>query len=199
MRLKNKMSLQKSIGNSGQYAEIIIDYEKKNMQLLDVETRKELPDVYKFDFIPSPMSIFLMSIAFFISCYAFRSIIVTGSILLVIYLLSVVISRFKKKLQLHKFFQWLNNDLFSRKKYIVVEANDIKDEIYQLPYEFKNTKLDYELYGDCAEQIKQIHIKPKPWNYKNRMNKVEQQIEDWDAFFIFKKHPTSGRIIITWI
>ncbi len=187
-------------GDSNDLAEFIIDYKnhkKPKVKILDPETRFKIKDK-DLNFKP-PILVGLIFVAITISFVITNEIrlnviLFVYLLFLMFYLLQILLTPIKKKLT--KFWQFITNDFFSVKKFMIVK--DINTKEWRLPYGFKNIKFDCNLYGDYAKLIKKVWIKPKDYFWIRRKKK-ERQTEDWEILFSFKKTPRIGRMEILWI
>lgn len=191
-------------GDSRSLAEIIIDYKKKDVKILNPIKRNKIRDtdlnfslspifliicipiLFILIVIPSEFKLFPQSLLHF-GIFVF-------SLLITSYLVAIILTPLRKKF--HQFEQFLFNDYFMKKKLVI--TTNIKGKIWQLPYKFNNLKLEYKLFGDFAKYISKVHIKPKDYFIK-QFKKVEKQTEEWDCFFYFSKHPKNGKMEIEFI
>ena len=190
--------IKECVGDGNDLAEIIIDYEKKDVQILDAESRFKIKNRH-LNFFPSAFNVFsfvvlspFIALALFMNLYNISLFL--GEMLITFYLLFVLFTPTTRKL--HQLGQFLFNDFFKVKKYMVVK--NIKSRVWKLPYEFDNIKLDYKLYKDYSKFIKKVHIKPKDY-YSYRLGKPKRQTEEWDAYFYFNCIPKKGYMTIEWI
>jgi hypothetical protein len=193
--------MQKIVGNSLDLAEIVVDFDKKDIKILDSFSKKKIRES-DLNFSMTPLITIVYGYIFltyllWVDEYTISNFIFLLNILLFTYLLLVFKAGISR--QVHYYFQKLDLDIFSTKKYIVVK--NVKGLVYQLPreYEFANNKFDVNAFGDYKKYIKKVHI--KPWEYKTIgiSKKKEQQIYHWDAFIYFKQVPKIGLMEITFI
>lgn len=187
-------------GDSSILAEIVVDYKKKDVQILDPVERNSIQGQdwnYSMSIGDLFLMLFCLTIAgiFFVFEIYILSIIMI-SLLFLGYLIKIAFKPMFKKL--HQIEQFLFNDLLELKKFMTVEAKDIKEKIWKLPYEFENIKCDWALYGDFKTDLEKVHIKPKDY-FLTRFGKKTRQDYDWEVVFHFKKIPKNGRMEITWI
>lgn len=187
-------------GDSSILAEIIVDYEKKDVQILDPVERHSIQG-HDWNFSLSLADLFLMLFCItFSGFFLIFGFVIISLIIIAIWFLIVVIKiafkpMFKK---LHKVEQVLFNDMFELKKFMVIEAEDLKEKVWKLPYEFDNIKCDWDLFGDFKNCLKKVHIKPKDYFFLRFGEKTRQDCE-WEAIFYFSELPKTGRMEITWI
>lgn len=190
-------------GDSGDYAEIIIDYKKKDVKLINPSTGKNFEKNPGFQ-----IGLFFMSFcitAFFIAIVAFFSdeldIVLTTLLIVFVMILSYTsLYALKERFPLpfaalHNYMQKIQNDYQPRKLVIVTELDST---IYKLPHAYSNNKLDYRAYGDFKKYLIKVHIFPKDFYWKTK-DSVEKQNEEWEAWFYFTKIPKKGKLEVEFI
>lgn len=201
------MVVEKIAGTSWDLAEMIVDYKKKTIEVIDGESEKVLCDI-NIDLEITPFFVWL--IIFWAGI--FMIIVYTDSdgstllfwlfifqILITAYLIGVLLTPIRKKI--HKFHQFFSNDLFRNKKFAVFK--NIKTKIWKFPFDnFSNVKLDWFPYGDYGKYLRKVHIRPLDYYYLRGVKKGKKkwrQNEDWEVIFYFDKVPRKGRLEIVWI
>lgn len=184
-----------SSGKNGDYAEIIIDYEKKNVKMINPKDDKPFKDK-RFRLQRNLLVFLILAVIFVLLSYF--NVNYSWWILAGIYFthcgVGIIFPKYYEYVE--KLNQHLSvNRLGGQKKIVIIKR--IKGRIWQLPYPFYNNKLDYKLTGEFARFIKKVHIKPKDY-YVKRNGKIEKQIEEWDAFFYFSRSPKKGKMEIEW-
>jgi hypothetical protein len=184
-------------GKSGNYAEIIIDFEKKKVDLINPQDKSGEFKKNRFSPEINALGLSMDTILLIILIYLFKITIFSPfwtlvGILLINYLMGVIFYP-KYNNWLDKWNQKIFTSYLSFKKAVIVE--NIDGETWKLPYDFKNNLLNYELYGDYKRLITKIHIKPKDY-YIKKLGKLVKQIDDWEAFFYFSENPKIGKMII---
>lgn len=180
-------------GGAGRYAEIIIDYDKKKVDILNPTTRKAFEEkLYK----PRP-SYFILGLIIFLIIQKFynSSFIINHN--LSVYTFCVLICWGlllipKVRTNYDYLIQKLQENQIEKK--IVVLEGDLGKKEYKLPFIFKNEVLDFNCEGDY-NLLEKVHIKPLDY-YKNRNGNLVKQDEEWEAFFSFKEIPKQGKMII---
>lgn len=192
--------MRKYGGNGNKLAEVIVDYKKKDIKILDPHTRKP----FKFTYMPS-LSYFLTSLILtVILSFAFMIFdnytisdnfwFIWAGLSLIIWELCILVPYLADKY--HWFEQRFLWDYTSSKK--VVFVKNIEDKIYKLPYDFCNMKLDYVCTGEFSKYLIKVHVFPKDYFIKNRHG-LRRQVEDWEAWFYFSKIPKKGQLEIEFI
>jgi len=194
------------VGNSSDLAEIIIDYSKKKVKLINPETNKEfekkINSKYKLDFSFTFKFgvLFLFLFSFLFVFFIIGDIVIARFTLLysesmfALYLLFIIFPILSEKL--HHFGQFMTHNFFKVKNVVIVK--NIDKEIYVLPYAFNNLLLNYKLTGDFSKYILKVHIKPKDFFWRRRKKMIRQTYE-WDALFYFSKIPKKGKMEVEWI
>lgn len=188
-------------GTSLDLAEIIIDYDKKDVKIIDAKKGTEIKDL-DLSFDISPIAILFLVIYFpflFILSIMLDStkfFLFLINLPLTFYMIYVLSTPLRKKW--HQIEQKVFNDKLKTKNFMIVKG--INKKIWKLPYDFSNIKFDYNLYRDYAKYIKKVHIRPKDY-YWFRVGKEDRkkQQEEWEAIFYFKKIPVKGKMEIVWI
>lgn len=188
-------------GNSSILAEIIVDYDKKKIEMRDPINRFKLTDK-DWDFSLGLIGITIISnifvfIIFLVLLDAIAVALIFSGLMIFGYVIKVVFPALSIKL--HQLEQYLFNDKFATKKYLLVKELDSK--IWKLPYDFENIKMDWFLYGDFKKYIQKVHIKPKDYKLFRGLDrkKAERQDQDWEAIFYFKEVPKQGKMEVVWI
>lgn len=193
-------------GNSGNYAEVIIDFRKKKVKLTDPQENNCEFKKNRFGFNINSLSLIgtgLLIIAIKIIYNLFNRynpnpislsalLYLWLGLLLINYIIGIIYHP-KYNDWIDKWTQKIFTGYLGDKKVIIIK--EVKENVWKLPYEFKNNQLDYKLYGDYKKFITKIHIKPKDYYIKS-FGKIKKQIEDWEAFFYFSKIPKKGKMII---
>src|SRR3990167_10017797 len=124
-------------GSSNSLAEIIIDYRKKSVKILNPITKKP----FKKEWLPSILYLslsFILSIVYslFYGVTIYTYLLIHSFFVMIwgVTFLFPQISQYS-----HLFQQFLLNDIFTTKKLVIVK--NLKSKIYKLPYTFKNIKL----------------------------------------------------------
>jgi hypothetical protein len=188
-------------GNSSILAEIIVDYDKKKIDMRDPINRFKLTDK-DWDFSLGLIGMigamqFIIFVGFFAILDQIALALILAGVGLFFYIGKVVLV--PVSIKFHQVEQYLFNDRFATKKYLLVKEIDSK--IWKLPYDFENMKLDWYLYGDFKKYIQKVHIKPKDYKLFRGMDrkKAERQDQDWEAVFYFKEVPKEGKMEVVWI
>lgn len=190
-------------GNSNDLAEIIVDYDKKDVKIINPKNNK---DLQKFNINFSLTPIFIISFIIVLMTYfvivfdefKIRDIFLLFNLFLFIYLFYMLFCSMNP--MWHRFWQYFINDMFENKNLLIVK--DINSKDWKIPdlYNFKNIKLDYNLYGDYSKYIKKVHIRPiENYYILNAFNKKERQIKYWEAIFYFKEIPKKGKMEVIFI
>lgn len=182
-------------GGSTIYAEVIIDYKKEEVKILDPDTRYKIGNTdYNFSYTPILLfiSIYILLICF--TYFGVFGVVVASFTCTMVYLVSILLTPITKKY--HELGQFLFNDFFKVKKYLVV--SNIKNKRWVLPYDFKNIKFDVNLTKDYSKYINKIHIKPKDY-FLTRWGGVYKNNREWEVVFNFDKVPKLGCMKITFI
>lgn len=185
-------------GDSLDRAEIIIDYKKKKIDIINPFTKK----IFKSGFIPPLLSILIFSI---IVVFIVIILIFSTSLAITLFIIELIFYILFYEIYLlfpsianyyHLLEQRFLNDYLVDKKLVIVKK--LKNKIYKLPYEFANDKLDYKCYKDFSKYLLKIHIFPKDYYIKYK-NKIEKQLSEWEAWFYFSKIPKTGRMEIEFV
>jgi len=187
---------KKVVGDGQDLAEMIIDYDKKTIQMLDPVEGGNLKES---DFPDIPASFLILFVASIIGVFVGHTfgqeLLFVVSLSIGAFMVAIVSVRIVAR-KLHYYGQIIFNGKLALKKKTTIK--DIDTKIYKFPYDFKNIKFDWKLYGDYKKQIRRIHIKPLDY-YEYRFGKPKKQIENWTVHFHFKKIPQKGRMEIIWI
>jgi hypothetical protein len=187
-------------GDSGDLAEVIIDFKKKKVKLINPQKKGGFK---KSRFGPNINGLILISAALLCFILSFILKLIIGhtdnlwyyafiGLLFINYLIGLIFYP-EYNNWIDKWNQKIFNGYLGTKKVVIVK--NIKERTWKLPYEFKNVQLDYKLYGDYKKVITKIHIKPKEYYIKS-FGKLVKQIEEWEAFFYFSRVPKKGKMII---
>lgn len=146
----------------------------------------------------TPTEVFLISIE---KTTQLSSIIIAIETGVMIYLFGILMQVLGWKYNFHKFWQCVQQDIFSTRK--VIRVQEIKNKIWKLPYNFENRKLDFSLYGEFERYLNRVHIKPEE-NVKvikafKKQEKEPSEVVGWDAVFYFEKVPKTGWMKIVFI
>lgn len=188
----------KTAGSAGDYAEIIVDYRKKKVSMVNGKDNKPFKEnrwipSYTFGtFILYGFLYLLLSSYDLTKPY---SIWFTIGIYLVNYILGITFYPAYKDFW-KKVVQRFTSDYGLTKKLVIIKK--LNKKVYSLPFEFSNNKCDWRLWGDFAKYISKVHIKPKDYYLKSGKN-IEKQIREWDCFMYFEKIPKSGKMEIEFI
>jgi len=194
------IQLQKYNGRNIYNNKIDIDFEKKKVGFVPIKDKSEL-SYYRIFFLNLFFVFLIISAVINIGMFIILESlgIVLNSFLAAIHIIIVAVSLafptsllFWNKEFKHNHYPIFNKRLLlllgSKKKEKEVEPHSIIDNKFIIPY-FDNTVLQYELFGDFAEQIKRIQVK----------NIFKKDPYRWYALFEFKKTPINGRMNLLYV
>jgi len=181
-------------GMSGDYAEIIVDFKNKDVKLLNPQDDNKPFKRNRFAFEFNSLVLIGYAIAMFIVTAVLGFSFWVGiGVIGINYLVGVI---------LPKYNLWL--DVQNQKLLVghvekkVVVVNKVEGTSWQLPHEFHNNFLGYELYGDYKKYASKLHIKPKDY-YLGNLKEKRRQIKDWEVIVEFTENPKEGRMEIEFV
>ena len=199
------------VGNSGDLAEIIVDYKKRKVSLLRPDTgtkfskRKKLTFmIIKNKLVNTIFIVGVVSLLFSIISIIFNlKLSIKGAIILYIILSVFVVSLIKSFYfpdlddLIHYYVQKLSFDHMKRK---VVVINNLNSKVYKLPfqYDFSNMKLDCRCYGDFKKYLIKVHIFPEDYYWRDGKF-LTKQTDNWECYIYFSKIPRKGKMEIEFI
>jgi len=195
---------QKIIGNDGDLCECIIDFEKREMKILDPDKHQEMVDLkinywcsaktFLFYFVCIPISIWLLVTNGYYNLIPWFLLV-----FILLYYVKLLFTPISKKV--HYFEQHFFNKYLKKRNFIVIK--DIDTKHYILPYHFTNHVFSADLFYDYKKYIKKIHIRKSDLKFKKSSifcdDKIINNDKEWEVCFEFREIPILGWMNLEWV